>query len=314
MESSLLSRFLTEIRFEILKQAVDDDALQDMDWARQPTLKVCRQLRDETLRVMYRSRDLILELPTFTPRYLDHSHNRNPSIITIHDQHQKIRQNIAAPFLAADNLSKGLLVKLKGCPFDCFRTIRIEVPAPSPMDAAEFLNTWSRLRTIARIFEEAVHGLPDVHLVFLETEDRSWSSEGKLRLSHPGLSTASGAGSSDLNLMLSALISIRRARSIKILTPPSINDSTQATINWLAGSAVMDCRWGSDLQLGCDDGYWNTFLQDCELRFHGLLQNIQTPSASFLRTERGRAKCCCLGTLCRKGAPRLERRAYNFMF
>ena len=67
MEASSLLQLPKEIRLCILEYLVETSAVKCMDWFNQPTFKICQQLQDDAVAVVYRTRDYIFELPDFTP-------------------------------------------------------------------------------------------------------------------------------------------------------------------------------------------------------------------------------------------------------
>ena len=164
--------------------------------------------------------------------------------------------------------------------------------------------TWNRLRWIARLLEMTQNRLPDIQLSLPETPSRSWINAGQLHLSHPdllALSAITDGPTSDLTLLLNAISSVRRARSITVKTPPFKDLSCQAALRWLKESAIKTWGWGDDIHTDWDqdilidsdenicsdwdDWDYVEFLEYCELRFHKLLGTLETPVAPFLRLE-----------------------------
>ena len=294
MEHSLFLQFPQEIRLQIIGDFLDVDALRVGAWFKQSAFRICRQIREEAFAVAYGTRDLVFELPDFSPHRLDYF-SQWPSLIQVHDQYSTFQQDVAPHFLRPGvryrshweslNIGVGFF-----CPFHLFRAIHIEIPAPNPKDPAQLIMTWNRLRWISRLFEKASNGLPDIRLVFRESQDRSWFTAGRLNLSHPDLLVLGDDAvdqPSDLMLLLSAVVSMRQARSITVRVPRSAetNLPVRIILEWLKLSAIRDCKWGDYVSYGWDDWCYIEFLEHCELRFHHLLSTLQTSIAPFLRLE-----------------------------
>ena len=294
MDNSLLLQLPTEIRLQIIEDSLDFRALKATAWYEQVTFQICRQMREEAFAVAYGTRDLIFELPDFLPHRL-HRLGPWPSLVQVYDQHHTFQQDFAPHFLRSGDhyrLYKEFhnLGVSPACPFHAFRTIRIEIPAPNPEDPAQLIMTWNRLRWIARLLEKARNGLPDIRLVFCESQDRSWFTAGRLNISHQDLLVLTDYDAnqpSDLMLLLSAVISLRQARSITVKVPPSAETDlrVQMVLHWLRSSAIQDCKWGESIPYNWEDWCYIEFLEHCELRFHQLLSSLETPIAPFLRLE-----------------------------
>ncbi|MCJ1331698.1 hypothetical protein MMC10_008390 [Thelotrema lepadinum] len=294
MDNSPLLKLPTEIRLDVLEHSINTSAVEDGNWFDQAAFKVCRQMRDEAISAIYETRNLIFELPDFIPQRLERD-SPWPSVIRVRDQYGTIATEIAPRFLrpgGSCRTTAPTFSDIRVCPFHLFNAIRIEIPAPSPEDAAQLMMTWNRLRCIASLLENAKSGLPDIQLVFVENADRSWFEAGRLNLSHQdlfilGADTDNVGSISDLTLMLGAVISLRGARSINIQIP-SLAESDglcQSTVQWLRSSAIKSCKWGEDTGANWDDRFYTRFLEHCELRFHELLSTLESPIAPFLRLE-----------------------------
>ena len=88
-------------------------------------------------------------------------------------------------------------------------------------------------------------------------------------------------------LLLTAMISLRRVRSISVEVPPGTESDKclSESLNWLQSSATKTIQWGEDLNSQYDDWCYIEFLEYCELRFHELLSKLESPLAPFLRLE-----------------------------
>ena len=297
MQSSLLLNVPKEIRFQILEYLIDFSNLQQGRWLAQPLSRINRQLRDETSSVIYGTRDLIFDLPDFTPHNLSSKLAEWPSRFYIRDQYSTFLMKLTPKFLHSgvfDSESENVLETLKKCPFHSFRSIRIQLTPPDAKDpdSAKLIMDWNRLHFITRILRLAKNGLPQVTLVLSGDSSsgyphRSWFDiQGKPICSHPDISkikTFDAVQVSDLLLVIGALIPLRRASSI-VLQEPSpklLDDECLFCLEDLQESAVKRCDWGQDQ----DDEDWIRWLDLCELRFHRLLQKLKSPVAPFLRLE-----------------------------
>ncbi|KAI4155650.1 MAG: hypothetical protein LQ340_000855 [Diploschistes diacapsis] len=284
-----LFKFPKEIRMQILEYLLDTHNLKKGKWLAQPAFRINRQIRQEAISVIYRTRDLIFDLPDFVPHRLEEG--EWPSTIHVHDQYGTFVQSFAPTFLRPGAFGSNAYLKLpilKTCPLHLFRSICIEVPAPEPTDAAQLIMTRNRLRWIARLLEKATDGLPHVKVVFREAMDRSWFSNGELTLSHSGLKGLDWIVMdrvSDLSLLICALFPLRRVRSIAIQAPQGLDDECTLLLDELNLSAIKRCKWGEAFSEAFDDWNYIEDLETCEVRFHFLLHSLDTPTAPFLRLE-----------------------------
>lgn len=275
-----------EIRLQIFAYVVETDDLRAGRWLAHGAFGTSRQVREEAILAVYRTRDLIFDLPDFVPHRLQ-AHEW-PSTIRVRDQYSAFAVSIAPRFLCQGTIDIDRKYRiLKNCPFHLFRAVRIEIRPPNPKDPAELIMTWNRLRFIARLLNKAVQGLPHVQLVFSETDNRTWSNDGKLILSHPVLSNLSSAHTdtvSDLMLLISVFTSLRCAHSITVKSP-SLDRTCWEYVQYLKTSSMKACEWGKSTHHNGDEWYWIKWQEPFKLHFHRLVHNLDTPIAPFLRLE-----------------------------
>ena len=171
MRPSYLLQLPKELRLQILEYSIDILDLDDLHWFPKTPFGICRQIREEAVACVYGTRDLILRLPDFNTQRVK-KWSTWPSRMSIYDQHQHIGNPISPRFLRRGEIDEED-TELDTWPCHLFRAIRIDIPAPDPNDPAQLMMNWNRLRWFARILEKVKDGLPDIHLRFVETTERS---------------------------------------------------------------------------------------------------------------------------------------------
>jgi hypothetical protein len=146
MEQSLLSGLPKEVRLTILEELINPNTLRDGRWYDHPGLRICRQLRDETLTALYRVRPLSIELPDFVPHTLKRS--EWPSTVYMQGGSRLFKTKRFEPMFMRSGIfgsDKDLHI-LRKFPFHLFPSVQITVRPPDREDYAQFVMTWNRLR------------------------------------------------------------------------------------------------------------------------------------------------------------------------
>lgn len=313
-----------EIRYQIFSHLAEPEVYrtQDgeitIDWRRCCLSNLPRQIKDEAISAYYGCRQLVIHLLDFEPRSLQGSNwdgkleYRWPSEIHFHDQHNDLSFRLVPSFLAytkANTFSPGYTSEftISQCPFHLFNEIEIRIPPPRSGDIGQLIMNWSRLRCIGQLLADQTgwmawdtaspilvsNLLPPIRVVFLEnaSTQRSWFDLSKNLTRSIPLPMKMCLGnekehSSDLLILLRALAPIRGSR--RLIVEPALPESVRDlrfSVTWLSSPRAQKYKYGEYI-----DSRWNDlssfyWLTRCEILFHRILHQLDTPIAPFLRLE-----------------------------
>ncbi|KAL8915817.1 MAG: hypothetical protein Q9208_008831 [Pyrenodesmia sp. 3 TL-2023] len=179
--------------------------LRDLVWDQLPLesrlslVRVSRQVCAEISPRIYKNIALQFSIQ---PKYQDQSWLRVESS----SEKQWLLQNV-------DDACKRSFNKI---PFQQLKRIRIMIEAPDKEDQGQIICLFKKCLDLAGLLENAIHGLPDVEIVLVESASSNWTVRGKPQES---IDLDQATFSHDYLIVLLAFSRVRNARSATISSP-----------------------------------------------------------------------------------------------